>query len=199
MQKQVVVAVLAGGGSVRMGTDKAMVEFEGETLLARITGAAMAAGLPVWIIGRSADDTGIAEMEDVVAIPDEAPGLGPLGGLATALRRAADTIEVLLVPCDLPLITPAAFQWLASLAKSEKTAAADGIVAAWRGNPEPLFAVYRRSLLPMIDRHIAMRRLSMVDLIKTGAFVQVPLPVEHATAVKDADTPDELKDLMRGF
>lgn len=43
--------VLAGGKSSRMGTDKALLEFRGEPLIARAIGILKAVGLPVCIAG----------------------------------------------------------------------------------------------------------------------------------------------------
>ena len=48
-----IAAILAGGRSRRMGTDKALVEFRGEPLIARPIAAARAAGLePVAVAKR---------------------------------------------------------------------------------------------------------------------------------------------------
>jgi molybdopterin-guanine dinucleotide biosynthesis protein A len=99
-------AVLAGGQSARFGSDKALAVLHGRTLLdsavARLAGWCGA----VVVIGR-AD----APVETVADWP--APGMGPLAGLAAALRHARDHgfaevmtmgVDSLGLPDDLPFL-----------------------------------------------------------------------------------------------
>ncbi len=75
--------VLAGGMSTRFGSDKALAELDGRTLLVRAVDALSAWCDKVVIAGR---DTG-----PVDCIPDwPRAGMGPLGGIAAGLRHAQD-------------------------------------------------------------------------------------------------------------
>ena len=83
------VAILCGGDSRRMGTDKALVDFDGMPLLMRHVEALRSLNLEVPIYVSSGtkcyeflDDCG------VVYAPDVAAGAGPLSGLAGALIAA---------------------------------------------------------------------------------------------------------------
>lgn len=78
-------AVLAGGRSTRFGSDKALARLGGRSLLARAV-----ASLEEWcdevvIVGRESggEDSGARSLADWPG-----PGLGPLGGVAAALREA---------------------------------------------------------------------------------------------------------------
>lgn len=74
-------AVLAGGRSSRFGSDKALAELHGRTLLARAVDQLQPHCDAVVIVGRS---EGPAR-----CVPDwPAPGAGPLGGFAGALNFA---------------------------------------------------------------------------------------------------------------
>lgn len=76
-------AVLAGGQSSRFGSDKALAELGGRTLLARAVAALQPHCHAVIVVGRSD--------APVPTIPDRpAAGLGPLGGIAAALHHAAN-------------------------------------------------------------------------------------------------------------
>jgi molybdopterin-guanine dinucleotide biosynthesis protein A len=82
-------AVLAGGQSSRFGSDKALAELDGRTLLARAVEALQAQCDAVVVVGR--------EDAPVPTLPDRPrPGMGPLGGIAAALHHAADTATT---PC----------------------------------------------------------------------------------------------------
>jgi molybdopterin-guanine dinucleotide biosynthesis protein A len=72
-------AVLVGGRSARMGFDKSTLFVDRITEVLRDAGA-----------------------DEVLLIrEDDRPGNGPLGGIATALRRAVHDVVVVLA-CDLP-------------------------------------------------------------------------------------------------
>lgn len=76
-------AVLAGGRSSRFGSDKALAELDGQTLLARAVDTLSAWCDHVVVVGR--------ETAPAQTIPDwPHADMGPLGGLAAALRLAAD-------------------------------------------------------------------------------------------------------------
>jgi molybdopterin-guanine dinucleotide biosynthesis protein A len=74
-------AILAGGQARRFGSDKAQALYEGVRLIDRVADALAAQCDAVVVCGR--DEPGFA------CIPDwPEAGLGPLGGLAAALRHA---------------------------------------------------------------------------------------------------------------
>lgn len=188
-------AVLVGGRSTRMGVDKA-------TLFADVVEAALR-------------DAGAAEVLRVG--DDDVPGIGPLGGIATALRLAAEEIVVVLA-CDLPSVVPEGIRMVIDAL----AAAPDALVAHPPG--EPLHAAWRRAALPEIvtamsgvDRSVrsVLRRVPAVevagvraewllnvntpaDLVQTGR-VEVPevdvaeLARRHGagTYVLDVRGPDE--------
>jgi molybdopterin-guanine dinucleotide biosynthesis protein A len=74
-------AILAGGQARRFGSDKAQALYEGARLIDRVAAALAAQCAEVVVLGR--------EEAGFVCLPDwPEPGLGPLGGLAAALRYA---------------------------------------------------------------------------------------------------------------
>jgi molybdenum cofactor guanylyltransferase len=89
-------AVLCGGASRRMGRDKAFIPVGGRTLVRRVADALEAAGAtPVVAVG---GDLAALRAEGLTAVPDDAPGAGPLAGIVTALgpgRDRATTLDTL--------------------------------------------------------------------------------------------------------
>ncbi len=76
-------AVLAGGKSSRFGCDKALAELDGRTLMARAVDGLSGFCDHVIVVGR--------DIAPAPAIPDwPRPDMGPLGGIAAALRYAQD-------------------------------------------------------------------------------------------------------------
>ena len=75
--------VLAGGQSTRFGSDKAMAELDGRTLLSRAVDALSGWCEYVVVAGR--------ETAPAPCIPDwPQPGMGPLAGIAAGLHHARD-------------------------------------------------------------------------------------------------------------
>lgn len=129
--------VLAGGQSSRFGSDKALVELDGRTLIARAVDTLTGWCEHVVVVGR--------EVAPVSTLPDwPRPGMGPLAGIAAALHLARDEgyeavltcgVDSLNLPEDLPdLLSPApaclAVQPVVGLWPVAASAVLDAILAA---------------------------------------------------------------------
>lgn len=140
----VAVAVLAGGGSRRMGRDKAAVEVEGRPLLERTLAAAgpvASPGAPVTVIGSPGSPASAALGRWV---PDRRPGQGPLAGLETALAVAGPVDVVLVVGVDHPwLATPVLAALVDTLLAAPEVL--DGVVLGTAEGPLALLGAYRPS------------------------------------------------------
>ena len=102
--------VLAGGQSTRFGSDKALAELDGHTLIARAVDSLSGWCEYVVVVGR--------ELAPAPTLPDwPRPHMGPLAGIAAALHLARDEgyeavltcgVDSAVLPEDLPgLLTPA--------------------------------------------------------------------------------------------
>lgn len=165
-----------------MGTDKAVLTVGGETLLARTARVAEDAGLSVVIIGRARPAAW--PLPAAVFLPDDVPGLGPLGALTTMLRRASEPI--LALACDLPRLDADALRWLAA-----RTPGPHGVAALREGEAEPLFSVYTPDCLPIAEARLADGRLSLRGLIEAADFTQVDAPAWVAARLVNVNTPED--------
>lgn len=85
------VVILCGGNSRRMGTDKALVDFDGSPLLRRHVEAINSLDLEVPIYVSSGETRyEILNDFDVTYVPDVVEGAGPLSGLAGALGAVGE-------------------------------------------------------------------------------------------------------------
>lgn len=104
--RMILGAVLAGGLSSRFGSDKALAELDGHTLIALAVDALSGWCEHVVVVGRAT--------APAPTLPDwPRPGMGPLGGLAAALHHAQDEgyeavltcgVDAALLPDDLPAL-----------------------------------------------------------------------------------------------
>jgi molybdopterin-guanine dinucleotide biosynthesis protein A len=176
--------ILAGGVSRRFGSDKARAEIESVPLIVRLARqVAPHASRVVVVAGREGEyaDLGLHTVGDLV------PGLGPVGGLLTALHDARDAEWVLLLSCDLTEFNP---QWLRTLLAA---CTSDARIVAFQSEPrQPFPALYHRDLAPLLRDAITQEQLSMQRLLRTAGAVSAPLPPDWPE-VPQANTREELE------
>jgi len=137
--------VMAGGRSLRMGRDKALLPWAGATLIDHAVARLREACPDVRIL--SGPQARYAD-RGVPAEPDVMVDAGPLGGLYTGLLHlhAGDAVALFLA-VDLPLVPVELLRRLAVLAAGH-----DAAVPVAGDGPHPLCAAYRRSCLEAVQR-----------------------------------------------
>jgi molybdopterin-guanine dinucleotide biosynthesis protein A len=173
--------VLAGGGSSRMGRDKALLPYRGTTLVEHLARSVQDAAGSVALIG---DPSRYSSLGYPV-YPDKFSGCGPLGGIYTALSVSSTDFN-LIVACDMPGISPGVLRTL--LRSAEESGASCVIATGPAGEPEPLCAVYHRRCLPAMARAIQEKRFKMKELVKE--LDPRTMPVD-APALANVNTPAE--------
>lgn len=131
------IAIQAGGQSSRMGQDKALMPFLGRPLIARVIERLYG------LAGEVLITTNCPEAYAYFGLPvvsDLLPGVGPLGGLYTALSAARAPV-VAVVGCDMPFIVPALITAERDFLQNNPV---DAVVPRSPNGIEPLLAVYRR-------------------------------------------------------
>jgi molybdopterin-guanine dinucleotide biosynthesis protein A len=137
-----------------MGRDKALLEIEGETLVARAVRRLEEVCAEVMIADRG---RGLGP----VSVPD-GPGRGPAAGLlGAALARPGRPLLVLAV--DLPFVP---VPLLEELARS-RTDLPDLVIPSWTGRVEPLCALYGPAALAVLEERVGQGRLDLWSLPDT--------------------------------
>jgi molybdopterin-guanine dinucleotide biosynthesis protein A len=151
------LAIQAGGRSNRMGEDKALKLFLGRPLIQRVVERLRPIADEVLITTNHPERYGFL---GVRLVPDLIPGLGPLGGLYTALASATcPTLAV--VACDLPFASAALLEQAARRLVEQD---ADIVIPRTAKGLEPLHAVYRRSTcLSVVRSAIERNQLKVID------------------------------------
>lgn len=192
-------AVLAGGASSRMGSDKAFIEIEGEPMVARAAGALRAAGAaPVLVVGGDHARLSALGLDHV---PDRHPGEGPLGGVITALGAlgpldGSGPDAVVTLPCDVKAPDPAAVRLVIErLADpTDRSEAgpppADLVVPLGGGVPQWMHAGWHRSCLPRLSQAFATGARGLGEVARQLRTVAVEVPGTSWFA--DADRPEDL-------
>jgi molybdenum cofactor guanylyltransferase len=182
------VAIQAGGRSERMGGDKALVQLAGRPLITHVLERVAPLGDEVLVTTNSADDYAFLGLR---LVEDERPGAGALAGLQTALRAARYDV-VLVLACDLPFVCVPLLEHMLRL-----TSQADVVIPRWRGEFEPLHAVYRRTCLPAVELALAegpQRMISFLPAVRSTVVEedQVAAFDPQGLTFFNINTPDDL-------
>ena len=150
--------MLAGGRSRRFGRSKAFAPLSGAPMASWGACALQSAGL---LVGVVSDEEGVEAALGLPARPDLEAGLGPIGGLWTALQWAGERGDhgVLRLGCDMPLVNEALVR-----AILEWDDAAPAVVPVGLKGPEPLCALYRSTCTSEVERRLHSQDRSLRGL-----------------------------------
>ncbi len=154
--------ILAGGKSTRMGTDKALLQFGGQTLLATALEIARSLVPQVQIVGPATKFAAFAP-----TVEDTFADAGPLGGIHAALQSSKYELNLILA-VDLPFLSSDLLRYLVSRAR-----ASSAVVTVPRtgGRWQPLCAVYRRQFAQCAETALRAHRYK-IDALYGSVNVQ---------------------------
>ncbi len=167
--------LLVGGASTRFGSAKATARLRGRTL-GELTWETLAFCDVRIAVGKASDELELP----FPVLDDESDVRAPLAGLVAGLRAARHQLCVVL-PVDVPLVTPDALQALVD-------ACADAAVP----QTGPLPGAYRKNALPALERALAAGRLSIRAAIAPLAVRRVEL---DDAMLANVNTPEDLRRL----
>jgi len=147
--------ILAGGKSQRMGTPKALLQFSGEPLIVHMV--RKLEQLFDEIILVAAPEQKLPPLP-VTVVQDDIAYQGPVGGIYYGLR-ASNSPASFATSCDVPFLSPSLVAYLVGRIPDH-----DVVVPHWQGRLQPLHAVYRRSVLPLLQQQLDQGRLRPVYL-----------------------------------
>lgn len=187
--------VLAGGQSSRMGRPKGLLVFAGEPLVVRMARLIESVSEPAIIVGPAAvyGDLGFR------VVPDDRLDLGPLGGIATALRVTACGWN-LVVGCDLPFLTR---EWLEFLVARAIASPADVVMPLNERGYEPLCAMYRQRAQAIIAQALDRGVRKITDGL-AGLTLATIAPEEwkgfdpQGRLFKNVNTPEDYDEAQTG-
>lgn len=137
--------ILAGGGSTRMGRDKASLVLGGRTLLQRvIDAAAEVADATVVVLAPGRPLPPLEPRGALRLTTDEVGGQGPLAGILAGLAAAEGEVALLLA-CDQPFVRPTLLRLLA-----EQAAEAPVAIPLLDGQPQHLCSAVRLDTAPAL-------------------------------------------------
>jgi molybdopterin-guanine dinucleotide biosynthesis protein A len=176
-----------------MGTPKAMLPFAGEPLIVHIVRKLQPMFSDIVVV--AAPGQQLPAMP-VRTVEDEEPYQGPVGGIYYGLRAIADDFAF-VTSCDAPFASTTLIEHLLGLRAQH-----DIVVPQWDGRLQPLFAVFRTTVLPVLGAQLRageLRPVSLFEKVNTrivheeeirrfdlegSSFINMNTPGEYAAALQ---------------
>lgn len=194
LEKDLAGVVLAGGRNRRMGgQDKGRILWQGVPLAVRAV--ELLAGIFEEVVLVTHAPEGYPGLPaGVLTAEDLYPGRGPLAGIHAGLARSSRA-AAFFAACDMPFLSPGLIR---EQVRRFRQLDCDVLLPRVGGEIEPLHAIYRRTLLPVVERLLSdgegnsIRRL--FPRVRTAYY-----ELEDSEAIRSAftnlNTPEDFQSL----
>ncbi len=150
--------ILAGGASRRMGTNKALLEIGGSSIIDRTYQTLASLFHEVIIVTNTPNDY---EHIPCRKVPDIYHEIGSIAGLHSALAHSR-TGRTFVTACDMPFINPSIIRHLCNLQQG----GFDAVIPFSEGGQEPLHAVYVTDCSQIFERAINSGERKILDILE---------------------------------
>lgn len=150
------IAILAGGKSRRMGENKALMDFGGRPLIGHVIDRLRPLSGDLFIVGGSASTYRHLGLPHVA---DQYPARASIVGIYSALAAARHE-HCLTVSCDMPFAPVVLAPAMARMARGY-----DVVVPVTESGLEPLFALYAKSCLRVLEDQIERSILTIKEAL----------------------------------
>jgi molybdenum cofactor guanylyltransferase len=158
-RKVTTLAILAGGMGTRLGCNKAVANFNGQSLIETVITRLAQLHQPLLIVTSREQFHLIHDLNlNQKIVADCWPGKGVMGAIYTSLLNS-DSSNVFIAGCDMPFLSTAFIDHLIDIAPGW-----DAVVPKSNGMNEPLHAVYSRNCLNKLERLLAEDNLATREL-----------------------------------
>lgn len=179
--------VLAGGKSLRMGQDKALMQIDGQPMVLRAAQTLRPFVEKVTLLAPSGryEDLGLPVLPDKWAE-------GPLAGVCVALYSTQARWNIFLA-CDLPLVTHNFVQLLVQRVRASQC---DAVVPRTADGWQPLSAAYHANCQTAFTQALQQGERSVVKLLEHIRVEEITSGEMQSAGVREAElmnvnTPDD--------
>jgi len=141
-----------------MGKDKAFLKIAGIALIEHILRTLKDVVQDIIVVTNSPH---LYSAYDVQIVTDASEKRGPLTGIYSGLLHSRDEYNF-VVACDMPFLNAGLVSFMKGLSEGY-----DVVVPYCEGKFEPLHAVYRKRLLPVLEQQLAKEKRKIQDLFGT--------------------------------
>jgi len=181
--------ILCGGKSLRMGTEKGLVQLKGKSLISYSISLFENLCSEVIISSNSNyyNNVGLKVVSDIY------PDCGPIGGLYSGLKAATNNF-CMVAPCDTPFLTAQLYRHLLSYCDD-----AFAIIPSFKGNLQPVCGIYATKGIPIIEKCIQQKVFKMHTLVQelNAVIVSVDIFFNENNCFENINTSEQLLEYNR--
>ncbi|MFC1807459.1 molybdenum cofactor guanylyltransferase [Candidatus Omnitrophota bacterium] len=155
---KIACAIFAGGENKRMGRHKAFLTYNGKRSIDIIRDGMKNWFADVYIV---TNDKRLFSQEYKNVIEDTVKNKGPMGALLTAFTKI-DAEYIFCIACDMPHINDRVIEKIINAPRHDNF---DCIIPAAKSGPEPLCALYRKSMARLLESEMEAGQLSMNKML----------------------------------
>ena len=159
-------AILAGGKSSRMGTNKALLNFEGRPFVAHVASTLQDVFERVVLV---TNDPSGYEFLGLETFGDIYRDCGPLGGIHSALVNAGSA-DIFVIACDTPFVTRDLVRYIIGFDSNARAR-----IPSLNQQLHPLCGFYTRDCLSAIAERLESRRLRVLDFVESIQAEVIPI------------------------
>lgn len=154
-KSQILGTVLSGGKSSRMGRDKGLMNYKNKPLVA------FAIDLLKHVTNQIVISTNDMQYKQFgyPLVPDLISNIGPIGGIYSVMKQT-NTLYYMVIACDMPFASKELANKLLL-----HTSEADIVVPVHDNKIEPLFGIYSREILSIIEQQINRNNYKLMRLL----------------------------------
>ncbi len=190
LQTDAAAIVLAGGMSRRMKTDKSMLLIDGAPMIEHIHRQLRSHFKQTLV---SANDAAKYAFLETTVVHDHESDQGPLMGITSALAESRHELNF-VTACDMPNVDIPLVRRMLREAEGY-----DAVVPIANGEIEPLFAIYRRSVIEPFQQALAdgtrkirtaydQLRVNYLDVTESGAPINLNTREDYDGFISQATT-----------
>ena len=157
LNKDLTVIILAGGKSSRMGEDKGLMSYRGQSMVKHVIDVAEKLTSNIMLVANHTDYHQLGWP----VFPDLVKDKGPLAGIVTGLK-ASDTELNLILTCDTPFISVDFLKKLA--AELDK---AEVVIPQFENRLYPLTGYYKKTVLSRLETELEIGNLKIKKAIES--------------------------------
>ncbi len=186
-------AILVGGKSSRMGTNKAFLQLKGKTFIE----------LQIELLRGMFDEVIISvntpleyEYLKLPVFTDIYPDKGPLGGIYTSLINSS-SLHTFMLACDMPFVGPELINHLKDLTNEY-----DVVIPKSEKGLEPLHAFYSKNCIDPIKRALDENNLRIISFfphvkVKVVELDSLAASDSFKNSIKNLNTRDDYEDVRK--
>lgn len=174
--------VLAGGKSMRMGTDKGLLEYHGKSQRNFTVGMLENMNFKTFLSVRKEQ-----QIKNIQTVEDVFLGLGPFGAICSAFQSNPN-VAWLVIATDLPFVDQKIIQLL--LDKRNPSKIATAIQGESKQFPEPLITIWEPKSYPILLNYLA-QGVSCPRKVLINSDVEI-VRIDDSF-IRNINTPDEFK------